>query len=77
MLAPCFIAIVLAVIGFYASCHWATDIHAFWEKWSVAAAEMLMSMLPDKWKFDRVDDEDLADEGVKTYARQAIFFAST
>ncbi|KAL5608461.1 hypothetical protein FOBRF1_008958 [Fusarium oxysporum] len=77
VLAPCFIAIVLAVIGFYASCHWATDIHAFWEKWSVAAAEMLMSMLPDKWKFDRVDDEDLADEGVKTYARQAIFFAST
>ncbi|SCO43681.1 uncharacterized protein FFNC_09310 [Fusarium fujikuroi] len=77
VLAPCFIAIVLAGIGFYATCCWTADIQAFWEKWSIEVAEMLMNMLPEKWRFDRVEDEDLADEGVKTYARQAIFFAST
>ncbi|KAG5798505.1 hypothetical protein H9Q69_002493 [Fusarium xylarioides] len=77
VLAPCFIAIVLASIGFYITCCLTTNIQAFWEKWSIGAAEMLMNMLPEKWRFDRVDDEDLADEGVNTYARQAIFFAST
>ncbi|KAF4337300.1 Mg2+ transporter like zinc transport [Fusarium beomiforme] len=77
VLAPCFVAIVLSVIGFWASCHWADDIQVFWEKWSIAAADMIGNQWPEKWKFDRVDDEDLAEEGVKTYARQAIFFAST
>jgi hypothetical protein len=77
VLAPCFVAIVLAGMGFYVTCCLAEDIQAFWEKWSIEVADMLMNMLPEKWRFDRVDDEDLADEGVNTYARQAIFFAST
>ncbi|KAH7248574.1 uncharacterized protein BKA55DRAFT_540003 [Fusarium redolens] len=77
VLAPCFIVIVLSVIGLCASWYWATDIQVFWEKWSLATAEMIGNQLPDKWRFDRVDDDDLADEGVNTYARQAIFFAST
>jgi hypothetical protein len=77
VLAPCFIAIVLSAIGLCASWYWATDIQVFWEKWSLATAEMIGNQLPDKWRFDRVDDDDLADEGVNTYARQAIFFAST
>lgn len=43
----------------------------------MAVADMIGRQWPAKWKMDRVEDEDLDQEGVKTYARQAIFFAST
>ncbi|KAF4439480.1 hypothetical protein F53441_12587 [Fusarium austroafricanum] len=77
VLAPCFVAIVLSGGGFWAACYWASDIQVFWEYWGIKVAEVVGRQWPEKWKFDRVDDEDLAEEGVKTYARQAIFFAST
>ncbi|KAM0320180.1 hypothetical protein ACHAPQ_010073 [Fusarium lateritium] len=77
VLAPCFVALFLSAVGFWASIHWSVEIQVFWEKWSMAVADMIGSSWPDKWKMDRVEDDDLAQEGVKTYARQAIFFAST
>ncbi|KAM0239512.1 hypothetical protein ACHAP5_008302 [Fusarium lateritium] len=77
VLAPCFVALFLSAVGFWASIHWSVEIQVFWEKWSMAVADMIGSSWPDKWKMDRVEDEDLDQEGVKTYARQAIFFAST
>lgn len=77
VLAPCFVALLLSAVGFWASWHWRVEIQVFWETWSMAVADMIGSQWPEKWKMDRVEDEDLDQEGVKTYARQAIFFAST
>jgi Mg2+ and Co2+ transporter CorA len=77
VLAPCFVALFLSAVGFWATWRWSVEMEVFWEKWSMAAADMLGRQWPEKWKMDRVEDEDLAQEGIKTYARQAIFFAST
>ncbi|KAM0553366.1 hypothetical protein ACHAPJ_007379 [Fusarium lateritium] len=77
VLVPCFVALVLSVAGFVATWHWHVELQSVWEKWALDVAEMVGQWWPENWKFDRVDDEDLAREGVNTYARQAIFFASS
>ena len=38
--------------------------------------EWIKWVFPSKWTLDTVDDEDLAQEGVNTYARQALVLAT-
>lgn len=37
---------------------------------------MMRRIFPDKWTLEKADDEDLAKEGVNTYARQALILAT-
>lgn len=77
VLIPCFLALVLAAGGLWASWYWREEILILAERWMVQSSEWLKDALPADWTIDRVDDEDLAKEGIKTYARQAIVLASS
>ncbi|KAJ4113256.1 hypothetical protein NW768_011535 [Fusarium equiseti] len=76
VLAPCFVAICIAAAGFGAVCYWNKIIGQRLEESLDGAGDWLVSLFPEKWGTDLVDDEDLDREGVKTYARQRIFFPS-
>lgn len=77
VLAPCFVAICISAVGFGAVCYWNNIIGRYLEELLLdGAGDWLMSLLPEKWGTDLVDDEDLDREGVKTYARQRILFPS-
>lgn len=76
ILVPCFISIPLSVAGMAACWHWSDQI----EEWGMAiiewCGEWIKWVFPSKWTLDTVDDEDLAQEGVNTYARQALVLAT-
>jgi hypothetical protein len=76
VLVPCFISIPVSLAGMAACWHWSDEImqggldvtqrSLVWIKW----------VFPAQWTLDAVDDEDLAKEGVNTYARQALVLAT-
>ncbi|OAQ98294.1 hypothetical protein LLEC1_02896 [Akanthomyces lecanii] len=76
VLAPCFIALPLAVAGQWVAWLWADEL----SDWVLEKTEMgclaLMSKFPEKWRLDKVDDDDLSREGVNTYTRQALLLAT-
>jgi len=76
VLAPCFVAIGISAVGFGAVCYWNNIIGTYLEESLDATGDWLLSLFPEKWGTDLVDDEDLDREGVKTYARQRILFPS-
>ncbi|KAF5673855.1 hypothetical protein FHETE_3242 [Fusarium heterosporum] len=77
VLAPCFVVILLSAAGFWASWHWLTELQVLYERMGEVLLAVLEKVVPEKFTDDHVEDEDLAQEGIKTYARQAIFFNST
>ncbi|KAK5996423.1 hypothetical protein PT974_01757 [Cladobotryum mycophilum] len=76
VLIPCFIALPLAVAGMAASIYWVDPLLEWMQDWSEGAMLLVKRMLPEKWTLDNVDDDDLAKEGVNTYARQALVLAT-
>ena len=76
VLVPCFLSLPVAAIGMYASLSWAQEIG----DWGVEVLErsllVMKRLYPAHWTLDSTDDEDLAKEGVNTYAKQAILLAT-
>ncbi|UNI24565.1 hypothetical protein JDV02_010300 [Purpureocillium takamizusanense] len=76
VLIPCFLSLPLAALGMYATWYWHDEI----TDWGVAVVEssayVIRRIFPDKWTLEKADDEDLAKEGVNTYARQALILAT-
>jgi hypothetical protein len=77
VLVPCFIALPVAAAGLWVSWYWNDEITDMASAWMLQSILLLKRILPSGWTLDRVDDEDLAKEGVNTYARQAIVLATT
>ena len=76
-LVPGFVSLVLAAAGMWACWFFDDEIEDFFLRWQNAAAAWLKRIFPQSWTLDRVDDEDLAKEGVDTYTRQAIIMTTT
>ncbi|KAM0432993.1 hypothetical protein ACHAPT_004698 [Fusarium lateritium] len=72
VLAPCFASIVVATCGASATWYWKKEIGGHAVKTVEVTLEGVENLFPESWMLDPVDDEDLAQEGVKTYRRQAI-----
>jgi len=72
-----FIGLVVAALGMAASWYWGDEISDWMTRKLDASWESIRGFFPEAWSMDRVEDEDLAGEGVKTYARQAILMTST
>jgi hypothetical protein len=77
VLVSCFIALVMATAGLWASWYWRQEIEKLVEGWVMQSTVWFKNVLPPGWTMDRVDDQDLANEGIKTYARQAIVLATS
>jgi hypothetical protein len=77
VLVPGFVSLVLAAVGLWASWHWREVFNKVAEDWMLTSTYWLKGALPSGWTMDRVDDEDLAKEGINTYARQAIVLATS
>ncbi|KAM0342629.1 hypothetical protein ACHAPU_009359 [Fusarium lateritium] len=77
VLAPCFVVILLSAAGFWASWYWLAELQVLYERMGEVLLAVVEKAVPEKFSYDHVEDEDLAQEGIKTYARQAIFFDST
>ncbi|RGP81487.1 hypothetical protein FLONG3_356 [Fusarium longipes] len=76
VLAPCFVALVVSGIGLSAVWYRKDMLMESCEKWLEKCTDWMMSLWPEEWMADSVEDEDLDREGVKTYARQRMFFPS-
>ncbi|KAH8894313.1 hypothetical protein GQ53DRAFT_717040 [Thozetella sp. PMI_491] len=77
-LVPGFISLLLAAGGVWASWCWRAEINALVESWVMRGVSWLRDdALPASWVIDRVEDEDLAKEGINTYARQAIVLTTS
>jgi len=76
-LVPSFVALVLAAAGMGTSWFWYDEIEELTMRVLAASMLWLKNMFPPSWTLDRVDDEDLAKEGVNTYTRRAILMTST
>ena len=76
VIIPCFISIVLAALGLWASCFWYEEISDKTSDWCLQSVEGVKKIFPARWTLDTVDDDDLAKEGVDTYGRQAIVLAT-
>ena len=74
---PCFICLPLSALGMWASYYWNEEIGNLITDWSERTMNGIKDMYPAHWTLDRVDDDDLAREGVETYARQAVVLSST
>lgn len=76
VLVPCFISIPISLLGMAACWNWSDEI----SDWGLAVilwgGEWIKWIFPAQWTLDTVDDDDLAKEGVNTYARQAIVLAT-
>lgn len=76
VLVPCFISIPVAAAGMWASIHWSSTIIESLEVGMLHLLGKIKDLYPQRWTTDIVDDDDLAQEGVKTYARQALVLAT-
>ncbi|KAK1772140.1 hypothetical protein QBC33DRAFT_365 [Phialemonium atrogriseum] len=77
VLGPGFAALVVAAAGMGVSWYWSDEIQDWAEVALERGAGWMLRVFPARWTLDRVDDDDLAQEGVNTYARQAMILAST
>ncbi len=57
VLAPCFLALVIAAGGLCASWYWREEISALLNHWMDMGIVWLKDTLPSGWTMDRVDDE--------------------
>ncbi|KAH8736357.1 hypothetical protein BGZ61DRAFT_527317 [Ilyonectria robusta] len=76
VLAPCIISILLAAGGMALTWYWAEDINDKAEAWVYRGLRWITQILPTRWVSAAVDDDDLATEGVQTYADQRILLAT-
>ncbi|KAJ4255874.1 hypothetical protein NW757_004497 [Fusarium falciforme] len=72
VLAPCFLSIVVAAGGASVTWYWHKEIEDHVLRALERTLDKFKNLFPESWLLDAVDDEDLAQEGVKTYGRQAI-----
>ncbi|KFA63814.1 hypothetical protein S40285_07770 [Stachybotrys chlorohalonatus IBT 40285] len=72
VLAPCFVAIALALAGTAVAWLWMQSLKDWLEMLGYRFSDLLDRILPPHWHGDVVDDDDLAKEGVMVYTRQAI-----
>ena len=73
---PCFISLALAALGGWTSYYWYDEISDWILVWCYRACEGVKDIFPTRWTLDTVDDDDLAKEGIETYARQAMVLSS-
>ncbi|KAJ4145388.1 hypothetical protein LMH87_004240 [Akanthomyces muscarius] len=76
VLAPCFIALPLAVAGQWVAWMWADELADWITDKTEKILLAILSKLPEKWRLDSVDDDDLSREGVNTYTRQGLLLAT-
>lgn len=77
VMVPCFISLPLAAAGFWVSWWWVDDMMDIASRWANGALLWFRDkVLPPRYVLDKVDDQDLAKEGVNTYARQAIVMST-
>ena len=76
VLVPCFLSLPLSGLGMYATWYWYDEITDWGEAVVEGSAYVMRRIFPDKWTLEKADDEDLAKEGVNTYARQALILAT-
>ncbi|KAJ6439301.1 Altered inheritance of mitochondria protein 18, mitochondrial [Purpureocillium lavendulum] len=76
VLVPCFLSIPLAGLGMYGTWYWSDEITDWGEAVVEGSAYFIKRIFPAKWTLEKTDDEDLAKEGVNTYARQAMILAT-
>lgn len=73
VLIPCFISLVLTLVGARLVWFWGDEIDSWLERKCTEGLEMIVRFIPAK---DEVEDDDLAMEGVETYARQTIMLVT-
>ncbi|KAF7552411.1 hypothetical protein G7Z17_g4361 [Cylindrodendrum hubeiense] len=76
VLAPCFVSILLASGGMACTWYCLSDITDKGGDWVVRAFRWLSEVMPTRWITAAVDDDDLATEGVRTYADQGVLLAT-
>lgn len=76
VLGTCFASLIVAACGLWVSCLWIDEMFKGFEQVTLWWAERVKLLFPEKWLLDSVDDDDLAQEGVNTYARQALLLAT-
>lgn len=76
VLVPCFISIPLSLAGMAACWQFSDRIQDGGLAVIEWSGEWIKWVFPSHWILDTVDDEDLAQEGVNTYARQALVLAT-
>ncbi|KAF4994433.1 hypothetical protein FDECE_13134 [Fusarium decemcellulare] len=76
VLAPCFVSIALSAVGASATWYWREEIEQATTRFFLGMLQKMKDLFPESWWLDNVDDEDLAQEGVKTYGRQAILLST-
>jgi hypothetical protein len=78
VLGPCFAALVVAAGGAAASWYWYTEINDWLEPFLLKFFLYLPRIFPEGWSVYRVDDDDLATEGIHySNKRQAILLATS
>ncbi|KAK7413852.1 hypothetical protein QQX98_007269 [Neonectria punicea] len=76
VLVPCFISVAIAAVCMGITWYWSTEIAELGEAWLLQSIDWVMEKMPKSWMLDAVDDDDLATEGVSTYADQRIVLAT-
>ncbi|KAF4974936.1 hypothetical protein FZEAL_8199 [Fusarium zealandicum] len=76
VLAPCFVAMAVAAGGASTAWYWREEILEQSSNVYLRLFDWIRELFPDKWFLDTVDDEDLDNEGVKTFNRQAFILAT-
>ncbi|POR32091.1 Uncharacterized protein TPAR_07672 [Tolypocladium paradoxum] len=76
VLVPCFLSLPVAAIGIWTTWYWSDEITDWATGVVEGSAVWIKRIFPAHWTLDNADDEDLAKEGVNTYARQAIVLAT-
>lgn len=76
VLAPCFVSIALAAGGMATVWYWNSAIQSVAEVWFIQSLYWFMGLLPERWRFSNSDDDDLAKEGVWTYADQKVLLST-
>ena len=73
---PAFISIPISLAMWYASYWWFDEIDDWLQASVMSSMIYFKGLYPEKWLLDKVVDEDLAKEGVNTYARQALLLVT-
>ncbi|KAH6895912.1 hypothetical protein B0T10DRAFT_456157 [Thelonectria olida] len=77
VLVACFVSLLVAAGGMAGVWYWNSEIQETGESWAIGCLVWMTELIPEKWRFDKVDDDDLAQEGVWTYADQKVVLSST
>ncbi|ODA77302.1 hypothetical protein RJ55_06929 [Drechmeria coniospora] len=76
VVVPCFLSLPLAGLGMCTTWYWSDEIGDWGERVIVLSGGWIHRIFPERWTLEAADDEDLAKEGVNTYARQALILAT-